>query len=132
MTTVFIDTSALLAVLDADDFFHKTASSKWSQLLLTGTNLFCSSYVILETYALTQHRLGIDALRVLHEDIYPLLHVHWVDSTLHEAGMSGILTAGRKGLSLADCVSFALMRRLGIRKAFTFDRHFREQGFEVV
>jgi predicted nucleic acid-binding protein len=29
-------------------------------------------------------------------------------------------------------VSFAVMRRLGIQRAFTNDRHFREAGFETL
>jgi hypothetical protein len=31
-----------------------------------------------------------------------------------------------------DCVSFALMRRHDLNRAFTFDRHFADAGFEVV
>jgi predicted nucleic acid-binding protein len=29
-----------------------------------------------------------------------------------------------------DCSSFEVMRRGGIRRVLTLDRHFREQGFE--
>jgi uncharacterized protein len=43
-----------------------------------------------------------------------------------------VLAAARRNLSLVDCVSFELMRRLGIRRVFCFDPHFAEQGFELV
>ncbi len=33
-----------------------------------------------------------------------------------------------KGFSFADAISFAVMRRLGITTAFTFDRHFAQFG----
>jgi predicted nucleic acid-binding protein len=39
--------------------------------------------------------------------------------------------AGRRTLSLVDCVSFEVMRRTGIRKAFAFDRHFQDYGYEI-
>jgi predicted nucleic acid-binding protein len=45
---------------------------------------------------------------------------------------SALLTANRRQLSLVDCVSFEMMRRLGIKTAFTYDRHFSEQGFECL
>ena len=48
------------------------------------------------------------------------------------AAAGAVLAAGRKELSLVDCVSFQTMRELGVRSAFCFDKHFREQGFETV
>ena len=35
-------------------------------------------------------------------------------------------------ISFTDCVSFAMMRRLGIGAAFAFDRHFRDAGFQMI
>ena len=40
--------------------------------------------------------------------------------------------AGRRGLSLVDCVSFAVMARAGLRQAFAFDDHFSERGFSCL
>ena len=37
-----------------------------------------------------------------------------------------------KEISFTDCVSFAMMRRHRIPAAFTFDRHFRDAGFQVI
>jgi predicted nucleic acid-binding protein len=37
-----------------------------------------------------------------------------------------------KGISFTDSISFAMMHRLGIRTAFTFDRHFRDAGFQII
>lgn len=129
---VFVDTSAFLAVLDADDDNHSQAKAVWESLLNSRTALFTTSYVLVETYALIQHRLGMEAVRVFHEDIEPLLKIEWVDAPLHSLGMSAVLAANRRKLSLVDTISFAVMRRLGIKKAFAFDQHFIEQGFECL
>ena len=125
----FVDTSAFLAVLDQDDKHHTRASRKWSALIEGGATLVCTSYVLCEIVALLQHRLGMDAVRVFHDDIMPLLVVEWVSAELHRVGVAGVLAARRRDLSLVDCVSFEVMRHQGIQAAFAFDKHFREQGF---
>ena len=130
--SVFVDTSAFFAVLDADDENHDAAKQVWEDLLAQEAVLICSNYVLVETLALVQRRLGIPAVRTFQEDIVPVLKVEWVDETIHQVGIASVLAAARRGLSLVDCVSFEIMRRLGIKRAFAFDRHFEEQGFECL
>ncbi len=36
-----------------------------------------------------------------------------------------------KELSFTDCISFVLMKNLKLNKAFTFDEHFKQLGFEI-
>lgn len=129
---IFVDTSALLALMDADDANHIRAKERWGGILNGDLTPVCSNYILVEAFALLQHRLGIDAVRAFQEDIIPVLAVEWVSEDLHQAAISGVLSASRKSLSLVDCASFAVMRNLGIKSAFAFDRHFREQGFECV
>lgn len=128
----FIDTSAFLAVLGKDDQNHARAKTTWVALLKERTPLVTSSYVLTETIAILQHRMGMDAVRVFHNDVYPILAIEWVDGMLHERGMGGVLAARRRDLSLVDCVSFEVMRKRGIDKVFAFDTHFEEQAFDVV
>jgi uncharacterized protein len=130
--TTFVDTSALLAVLDADDAQHARASRAWRDLVSGGESLLTSSYVLVETVALAQARLGLEAARALDTDVMAVIQVVWVDGTLHRPAMTALLTARRRDLSLVDCVSFEAMRRAGVTRVFAFDRHFREQGFSLV
>lgn len=130
--TVFVDTSAFYAILDADDQNHEQARRAWNDLVTQEADLVCTNYVLVETFALVQHRLGIEAVRALQEDILPVLRVEWVDESVHEASTAALLIAARRQLSLVDCTSFETMRRLGIKTAFTFDRHFAEQGFDNI
>jgi predicted nucleic acid-binding protein len=128
---LFVDTSALYAVLDADDGNHARARGVWMDSLSDGTRLITSNYVLVETTALLQDRIGLDAVRVLTETVIPVLEVRWFGQDEHQAAMLAVLSANRRGLSLVDCSSFELMRHLGLRTAFAFDPHFAEQGFEL-
>jgi len=61
-----------------------------------------------------------------------MVRIEWVDEVVHAQAVSSCIAADRRWLSLVDLSSFETMRRLGIRSAFTFDRHFRQHGFEIV
>ena len=130
--TVFVDTSALIALLDADEAKHAACAREWKRLLGSDASLVTSNYVIVETCAVAQRRLGMDAVRSLTTDFMPLLAIDWVEETLHGAGHAAMLTANRKELSLVDCVSFEIMRRRDVGTAFALDRDFADQGFSVV
>ena len=130
--TVFVDTSALYALLDRADANHKHAVAAWAGRLDGNEGFFTSNYVLVESFALTQSRLGMDAVRLLQEEILPVMSIHFVDREIHRSSVSAVLSAGRRNLSLVDCVSFETLRTLGIKTAFSFDPHFKEQGFTVI
>ena len=116
-------------MLHAGDENHSRAARTFGELIESKQDLITTSYVLVETTALLQHRFGLAAVRLLQDDVVPVLGVEWVDAELHGEATTALLTAGRRDLSLVDCVSFACMRRRGVTRAFHFDRHFREQGF---
>lgn len=129
--TVFVDTSALYAVLDRDDDNHRAAAKTFPDLL-DRESLLTHSYALVETVALVQRRLGVEAVRALEDDILPALDVWWVDESLHRAATAALLASGARDVSLVDWASFELMRRLGVREAFAFDDDFQEQGFSLL
>ena len=127
--SLFVDTSALMAVLNADDQNHAAAVVVWTELVTADMELTCTNYVLVETFALIQNRLGMEAVRTFQEDLAPLLQIEWIEAAQHSRAVAALLTASRRQLSLVDCASFETMRSEGISEAFTFDRHFAEQGF---
>ncbi|MFW6161192.1 MAG: type II toxin-antitoxin system VapC family toxin [Planctomycetota bacterium] len=130
--SVFVDTSALVAVLDSDDSHHRTAKEIWAELVRRDEELLSSNYVLLETFAVAQRRFGLDAIRRLSQDVCPALTVAWVDESTHAAGVEAVLAEGRRALSLVDCVSFELMRRFSLDQVFCFDPHFERAGFNTL
>jgi len=130
--STFVDTSGLFAVLDAASADHQRARTAWNSLLESTEPLFTTSYVVVESYALVQARFGLEAVRTLQADIFPLVEVLWVNEALHRSAVTALLTAQRRSLSLVDCTSFEAMRQAGITRAFAFDRDFEQQGFQPV
>ena len=130
--SLFVDTSALIAFLDAGQIRHSEVSTVWDEALAQERVLFTSNYVLLESFALVQRRLGVEALRGLADVLVPLMRPLWIDEELHAAAVSALFVAGRRGLSLVDCTSFELMRRHGLTEALALDRDFARQGFELL
>jgi len=131
VVTVFVDSSALYALFDADDVNHTRARRTLASLAQSHA-LVTHSYVCVETTTLLQRRVGLDAVQAFVDDVVPVLTVDWVDEPLHRAATVACLAAGQRNVSLVDWASFVQMRRRGIATAFAYDRHFAQQGFELV
>jgi uncharacterized protein len=123
---VFVDTSALLALLDEDDVHHRQASSTLRSLV-DSVELVTHNYVQVEAIALVRRRLGPEAAARLIDALLPIMTTVWVDEALHAVAVAAHRAA--PGPSLTDHVSFGLMRREGIEIAFACDRDFEMAGF---
>lgn len=132
MSAVYCDTSALYALLDRGDANADAAAKTWELLAGVSTPLVTTNYVVLETVALVQARLGMKAVAALRALLDPFVSVHYVDVALHLAALEQLISLSRRAVSLVDCAGFAFMRQNGLNRAFAFDRHFREFGFDPV
>ena len=127
-----MDTSAVLALLNPRDRAHSRAASAFARLRERRSRLVTSSFVLVETYALLNHRLGLDAVRAFRDDFAPLLEVVWVAEDLHNRGLDLLLERRRRKLSLVDAVSFIVLNESRIEEAFAYDRQFEAEGFALV
>jgi predicted nucleic acid-binding protein len=128
---IFADTSALLALLDADDLNHASAFEEWKKFSECHARLFTSDYVRLESASLIQRRLGAAALCDFHDAFLPLIKILPVGENGFKVAFEKWRLAQRRNLSLVDITSFDCMRQEGISRAYSFDKHFAEQGFQL-
>lgn len=124
---VMVDTSAYFAIIDKGDSFHFDALHfvKANTLPTVTTN-----YLLVETLNLINQRLGhhyaveigkklfdplrTDVIKVSDQDMLKAWHI--------------FQRYDDKSFSFTDCTTFAVMERLNIRSAFTFDEHFKMYG----
>ena len=128
---VLWDSSAILALLDADDADHENAAEVARGIALQARPSFITNYIEAEAHALLLRKLGRALAREwLLSGGLPVTRV----LPQEEAQAKAILARHRdKDWSLCDAISFAVLEARGVRTAFTFDRHFRQYGrFEVL
>jgi predicted nucleic acid-binding protein len=130
--SIFVDTSFLVALLDEDDPRYADALRLWRWVDAERLSVVTSNYVVLEACAVLQRHLGVPAMRKLVRQILDPVALEWVSRDDHERAVDALVVADRRNLSLVDCVSFEVMRRLEVDECLAFDRHFEEQGFSPV
>lgn len=125
---IFLDTSAIYALADTDDQMHEDALCMFRSAQENNEEFLTHSYVLVESAALLQRRLGIKvALAFLAEA--SVFNIVWVDQNLHNQAVDYLKQQGLANLSLVDALSILLMREKGIDRYLGFDKHFSDAGF---
>jgi predicted nucleic acid-binding protein len=130
---VFADSAGYFAVLDADDRNHGAAVVVARRLAQESRRLFTTNFVIAEAHTLILTRLGhAQALRFLEELIRGGTVVVRISTRDERRAREIIRRYDDKDFSLTDATSFAVMERLRIHDAFTFDRNFEQFGVRML
>jgi predicted nucleic acid-binding protein len=130
--SAFVDTSALYALLVRTEERHDDVVRAFRKLLEERRPVWTTSYVLVETAALLQHRIGLGPVRDFIEHVVPVLSVEWVSETVHRKGTERLLREDRRRLSLVDCVSLEFMRSQGLRDVLALDPHFAQAGCHLL
>lgn len=128
---VLWDSSAILALLDADDADHERAVAAADHIVADRRPSFVTNYIEADAHALLLRKLGRAIARQwLLTGGLPVLRVLPQEE---ERAKTILATHADKDWSLCDTISFAVLESRGARIAFTFDRHFRQYGrFEIL
>ncbi len=134
MKSVFIDTSAFVALRNSAEAEHERARSALGELIAEGVALFTSNYVFAETYTALMVRVGRgEAIewgrRFRGGGAIDLVHL---DRPTEERAWEILEQHDDKRWSYVDATSFALLERDGANEAFAFDAHFLQRGLRVV
>lgn len=132
---ILVDTSALKALFDAADDFHSSAFSFWKQIKDKKQIVVLSNFILDETYTLIRSRMGKAASCQFREDLLGSIKaIKIVRITIDDEkeAWKYFETLPDRKLSFTDCTSFAVMKRLGLKKVFTFDKHFAKADFKVL
>ena len=134
MTRLFVDTSAWYPLADAGHPDHDAVSEALRERIADGARIVTTNMVVAETQALLMRRAdrGV-ALAFLDAVHQPPNRVEYATPPRVEAAMNQWLRRYSDQLfSLADAISFVVMKELEIRGALALDRHFASAGFLVI
>lgn len=130
----FIDASAFIAQSRSDDQYHKEASIISHKLKAERLNGVSTDYVLAETLTALRRRIGYQNAIKFYETIKRAAHltVIYTKAKDFEQAFQIFKKYHDKDFSFVDCVSFAIMQHYKITQAFTFDKHFKQAGFEII
>jgi predicted nucleic acid-binding protein len=119
----FVDSSAIVTLVDADDASHTAAVEAYQSLVDDGYRLFTTNHVLDEAFALLTVGVGTAVARQWLRD--NRLPIYFVDET--DLAAATKLIAARDGnspITLTDALSMVVMERLSVADAFAVDPAF--------
>jgi len=128
---ILIDAGAAIALTDKKDQFHVIAKKFFdntSDILWVSLNATAQ-----ESYTRARYDLGFPKAIGLYDFLRgePLYHIRFESEDEEEASRL-LKRYADHIISFHDALCAAVMKRVGIYRAFTFDHHFYNFGFEVL
>ena len=130
---LFVDTSAWVALNDLKDQHHAVAVEKLARIRSEKVELVTSDYILDETLTLIRMRTFHQAAIAFGDALLKsgVASMVTISDEVRSAAFVLFRKYDDKDLSFTDCTSFALMKRLKVQTAFTFDGHFQQVGFMI-
>ncbi|MAT71924.1 MAG: PIN domain-containing protein [Planctomycetaceae bacterium] len=129
MTPVFLDTVGLIALWERTDQWRPAALAAFNKVVAARRPYVTTPLILLEcgnAAARKPYRMDVVDLRrtlIANGGLIDLTENDW------HAGWQAYEQGRPGGAGIVDCISFAVMRRLGLAEAFTNDQHFAAAGF---
>lgn len=130
---IFIDTSAHIALINQKDQYHQRAKDYYLECLSSGLKLVTTNFVICETLNFLRSRISLQTAIKYRNGVYSsnVLEITCVTNDIEGEAFAIFKKYTDKDFSFTDCTSFAIMKYLSLKGAFTFDKHFQQIGFKI-
>ncbi len=130
---LFIDTGAFFSRELKSDQHHQVSIAEWQQIEDTSMRLYSSEHILNETMNMLARRASYALAAERGTMFLQSDECKWLQTSSED--LKTALTLMRKyadqAVSFTDCISFALMKREGIKYVFSFDRHFQAAQFRL-
>jgi predicted nucleic acid-binding protein len=130
---VFVDSSAYYALTDPRDDHHVQAVAERQRLVREGSELYMTNAVLIELHGLILNRMDRDTAERVLDALFASATRIIRATERDETRARQIIHQQRDNeYSMTDAISFAVMQRLHLRQAWTYDHHFAQFGFAAV
>ena len=132
MSLVFMDSVGLLALWSERDQWHDSAEEAFTEITGNRDTLLTTTFILLECGNAAARRGFRDEATRLRNSFEESETLIWPTEADWRSAWNAYQRGEADSAGIVDHISFNVMRRLGIAKAFTNDRHFRAAGFETM
>lgn len=131
---IFIDTGAFLARYLSNDQYHAQSNEIWDAIRRRRETCLTTNFVLNEVFTLLGRRAGNNfaADRALNIYASRVIKIMRPDRKAEVQAIDTFEKYADQKVTFTDCISFVLMKQEGIKRAFSFDFHFRLAGYDVV
>ncbi|MCL5877833.1 MAG: type II toxin-antitoxin system VapC family toxin [Candidatus Bathyarchaeota archaeon] len=132
---IFVDTSAWYAIEVEDDLNHQAAHNFLTKIASGKFGIaITTDYIIDETLTLLRTRRDLASALSFIDKVTKSksIRVFWINEDLFQKTLEVFKKSNGKTWNFTDCTSFALMRELNVKDAFSFDAHFNQAGFSML
>ncbi len=128
---IFIDTSGFYSLLARNDKGHEQASNVLADAMRERRKFITTDYVLDESVTLFRARRRGGLVSHLFDtlDVSTAISIEWTTAERFRQTRAFCLRHNDKTWLFTDCLSFVVMRELGLREALSHDHHFAQAGF---
>src|ERR1044072_4954901 len=132
--SIFVNTSAWLALYNPRDSNHQAAAQLWEDLRNTKVRLVTTDYVMEQVYTAFKVFGSLHAAQAFHEVVTnsQVMRLFMTDSVIFDRAWKIFVDDEQPGWTFTDCVNYAVIQYLGVHEVMTFDPNFTAPGLMIL